>query len=124
MFMRYHQLMTETVIRLEMRYGVLPVWKNPTHRQTSNAFMKCGNTLRGIVDGTGNLYIWEAADATHDDVEEMLSVGIKFQFLMLGQGVVETNSNNADAIAAIPALRRAYGGDFKVIRDNVWDDEG
>jgi len=120
--MRYREIMTEAVIRLEMRYGVLPVLKNPTHRQISNAFMKHG-ILRGTVDGDGNLYVWDAADSTHMDVEGELGLVVAHRFMMRGNGTVETENHDVDEIANSPALKRAYGGDFNVERDNAWDDD-
>jgi hypothetical protein len=49
-------------------------------------------------------------------VDEYISIEIAHRFLMAQEGVT-TQFKDADAIAQLPALRRAYGGDFAVETD-------
>lgn len=94
---------------------MLPVIKNPTRLQTVNCFKRYG-LLRGMVDPTGTLYVWEASEATHNDLDNILGIGMTHRFLMAPEGVT-TQYTDAEVIAQVPALRRAYGGDFAVETD-------
>ncbi len=108
----------ESVIKLEMRYGVLPVWKNPSAAQTKTCIAKFG-LLRGMTDPHGDLYIWEAIEASHDDVDEFLSLdAVSHRFLMDAE-VVTTQYADAEQISALPALKRAYGKPFEVVIDKI-----
>ena len=77
------EAITEAVIRLEMPDSILTVIKNPTQQQTTNLLTRSDqDILRGIVDHEDNLYIWDAAKATHEDVNEHIGVGMKYRLTL------------------------------------------
>lgn len=95
--------------------SILTVIKNPTPPQIANLLARSDeDSLRGIVDDGGNLYAWDAAQATHDDINRHLGLGIKYR-LALYTGLVTTDEKNMVAqLPTAPALQRAYGISFKV----------
>jgi len=109
--------LVESVIQLEMRYGVLPVWKNPTRRQLVTACAKFG-IMRGMIDSNGDLYCWDASEATHDDVDEVLGLDTITHRFLMDETTVTTQYQDAESLTKLPALKRVYNNKpFEVITD-------
>jgi hypothetical protein len=70
--------LSESIEILPISYGPhqkkdITVWKNEPNLEA--IMKKTGNSVRGIVDSQGNLYVWDEYDATHFEIKEVLEKG-------------------------------------------------
>ncbi len=67
------QLKEYKVIKVEIGRSIdVDIFKNPSHQEFLNILQ--GASIRGLIDTDENLYVWDAYDAIHYDVEEALGV--------------------------------------------------
>ena len=96
------------------------VWTDPTETEFFKLFQNVGNPLRGTLDQTGHLHVWDALLATHSSVDEALSVNGFRMMLRPDRITVEGTTMNEDEIRNAPAIIRAYGKhDFDLYDDSA-----
>lgn len=108
------------------------VWVNPTHTdfQAILRTIAPDHTLRGTLDTSGNLYVWDAVQAIHSQIRDALGVGadgIEHEMMIEPGSVTLDYEVDEDAFRAIPAIQRLYGPNdgFDILNDGMWqgDDE-
>lgn len=95
-------------------FSEFKMWENPTSRQTGN-LMHNVDEVRGLIDDRGDLYVWDAYEATHHAVAKELGLVIEHQFSISGDIVegdyVESLNKNRNFV-------RAFGTELR----NGFDD--
>lgn len=100
------------------------VWKNPTHKEFFRLLELHYGKLRGTIDNSGDLYVWDPAMAIHHSVEEALQIAPHYRVMFETSEVAIEHGVDEDEFRALPCIRRAYGKmDFDIMNDSAYDDE-
>jgi len=109
---------------VEVRGSDVKVWINPSHSLFFNLLKRSNDRVRGIVDADEHLYVWNAAEAIHSDIERGLGIRSKFELLMTSDTIYTLNQSK-EMVNRPASVTRAYGNQhFEVIRDSSEDNTG
>lgn len=99
------------------------VWVNPNRALSSTLFNEF-KVLRGTVDESDNLYVWDASVAIHQSVEDAMGIAVKDRMMLRSHQIaVEYDVNETD-LRSIPSIARAYRNqEYDIINDKLLDDD-
>lgn len=81
------------------------VFENPLPVQIE----RIGGAIRGVIDRAGDVYCWDAYDATHHDVEREMLLSVTVGFVV-SNGSIELTTGDTEEFVENPNVIRMFGG--------------
>lgn len=95
------------------------VWKNPSWRELNKMLRATEySVLRGLVDGSGDLFVWSDEETEHLDVADKLNINWDVRAFLNAEQVsfypddLDDLSSGGEQLKANPNLVRIYGEGF------------